>query len=80
EGITRDILNNWCKQTSWEQILNKRSTTWRVLTVQDQGKITHEKAAIELMITANSLIKRPIIEKDTQLLAIGFDEKQLNRL
>lgn len=80
QGITEYILKNWCKQVGWETILNKRSTTWRELTLTEQKTIVTEKAAIQLMLAANSIIKRPIIEKDKKIIAVGFNEQQLNTL
>lgn len=30
-GITAAKLNGWCKQVGWENLINKRGTTWRQL-------------------------------------------------
>ena len=35
-GITKQKLSDWCKQVGWEVLLNKKSTTWRSLTIGEQ--------------------------------------------
>ena len=69
-GITRDKLRQWCKQVSWEILLNRSGTTFKKLTDQDKHNITEAKA-IALMTEQPSMIKRPVLEIGTQLL-VGF--------
>ena len=78
EGITKEKLLKWSKKKNWEILLNKRSTTWRVLAVADQEKITDQEAAIALMMEHNSIIKRPVIEFGGELL-VGFNESEYKR-
>ncbi len=72
-GITASRLKNWSKQVGWENFLNKKSATWRGLSKEIQQAITTEKKAVELMLANNSIIKRPVIERDNQIIIIGFD-------
>lgn len=74
KGITEAKLKAWCKQVGWESLVNKRGTTWRKLDEATQKKITSEKVAIALMLEKTSVIKRPLIEEDGNVLALGFDE------
>ena len=78
EGVTKEKLVAWCKTVGWEVLLNKRSTSWRELTAAQQGKITNEAAAIEMMMKNNSIIKRPVIEYAKGLL-VGFNETAFNK-
>jgi Spx/MgsR family transcriptional regulator len=78
QGITKQKLEEWCKKLDWETIFNKRSTTWRQLPGAEQKKATSQSAAIKLMVENNSIIKRPIIEAGTNLLA-GFNENEIKR-
>ena len=73
EGIDKNKLTQWCSKVSWEILLNKKSTTWRSLSLSEQEKITSQSAAINLMIENTSIIKRPVIESGDKLF-IGFDE------
>lgn len=79
EGISKEKLTAWCKLTGWEILLNKKSATWRGLSPEEQSKITSQGAAIQLMKTQTSIIKRPVIEVDGKLL-VGFDTAILNNL
>ena len=77
DGIAADKLLAWSKVLGWEKLLNKRSTTWRSLKKDEQDKVVDEQSAIEMMLKNTSLIKRPVIEFEKELL-IGFDEKKLS--
>jgi arsenate reductase len=75
QGITADKLQSWCEQKGWETILNKRSTTWRSLPLETQEAITNQQKAVETMVANTSLIKRPVIELDGKVMAVGVNEK-----
>lgn len=70
---TRDLLLRWCAAFGWQDVLNRRGTTWRTLPPEEQQKVKDEASAIALMLAKPSIIKRPVIEERKQLL-IGFDE------
>ena len=74
KGITEAQLKGWSKQVGWESLVNKRGTTWRQLDEAVQKKITSEAAAINLMKDKTSVIKRPLIERDGKVIALGFDD------
>ena len=77
-GITNEKLTDWCKQAGWEVLLNKKSTTWRNLPLPDQEKIINQSAAIQLMMSNTSIIKRPVIEFENTLI-VGFNEPEINK-
>ena len=79
KGITATVLTNWCKQVGWEALINKKGATWRQLTPDIQASITTQKAAIALMIEKTSIIKRPLIEENGKILALGFDENEYKK-
>ncbi len=72
-GITKQKLKEWIKEVGVEKLLNKKSTTWRALTPEQQSAITTQTAAINLMAEKPSIIKRPVIETGSKLV-VGFDE------
>ena len=72
-GVKKEKLAEWCKAVGWEVLLNKKSTTWRSLSLEDQQKVTNEKMAIKLMIEYASIIKRPVIEMNNKII-VGFNE------
>ena len=79
KGITATQLTNWCKQIGWEALINKKGATWRQLPKEIQESITTQKAAIALMMEKTSIIKRPLIEEDGKILALGFDEAEYKK-
>lgn len=72
-GINKAKLEEWCKEVGWELLLNKKSTTWRSLSLEDQQKVTSEKMAIKLMVEYPSIIKRPVVEMNNKII-VGFNE------
>lgn len=76
EGINPATLKNWSSQVGWQILVNKKGTTWRGLEDATQAATTDQKKAIEVMIQNPSIIKRPVIETDGRILAIGFDEEK----
>jgi len=73
-GITEAKLREWSTQVGWESLVNKRGTTWRQLDEVIQKKVIDEKSAISLMMEKTSVIKRPLIEKNSKVVLLGFDE------
>lgn len=72
-GVSETKLKAWSKQVGWQQLVNKKGTTWRLLESATQETITTEKAAIALMKEKTSVIKRPVLETENGIL-LGFDE------
>lgn len=78
DGLNVDFLAKAEQQFGWENLLNKRSTTWRNL--DEQVKKTLEKpTALSVLVEYPTLIKRPIILQN-DIALIGFDEKQYTQV
>ena len=58
-----------------DKLINKRGTTWRKLSEEEQ-KSLDPKSALALIQRETSIIKRPIIHSGDQWL-IGYDEGAL---
>lgn len=80
KGISAEKLKAWSSEVGWEALVNKRGTTWRQLDESVQQSITNEKAAIALMMEKTSVIKRPLIERDGKIQALGFDESTYKKV
>ena len=78
-GITSAQLTSWSKQVGWEELINKKGTTWKLLGPEVQATITNQKAAIALMVEKTSVIRRPLIEQDGKIIALGFDEAEYKK-
>lgn len=72
-------LIEWQSLVPWEVILNKKGTSWRKISKEEQSKINNVAAANEALLANNSLIKRPIIEFNKQIL-VGFNEEEYLQL
>jgi arsenate reductase (glutaredoxin) len=75
ESVTKKLLTSWCKKIDWEILLNKKSATWRQLSKIDQEKLVDQQAAINIMLSHTSIIKRPVLLFDNHLL-VGFNEAE----
>lgn len=80
KGITAAKLKDWSKQVGWETLVNKKGMTWRKLDDAAKAKVTNLKAAIDLMTTQTSVIKRPLIEEDGKVITVGFDEAEYKKM
>lgn len=79
QGISKKKLETWCKAKGWEVIFNKRSTSWRGLPEAEQQKVVDEPSAIKVMLAGNSIIKRPVIEHNGNII-VGFNETEYKGL
>ena len=75
DGLDTQFLQQAEAQFGWENLVNKRSTTWRNL--DENVKNTLSKSTVFSVLAENpTLIKRPIILQDGKAL-IGFNEKNI---
>lgn len=69
-GIDRAHLDAWCREHSWETVLNRAGSTFRALP--DTAKANLDAAAaIELMLAQPSMIKRPVLDLGQRRI-VGF--------
>lgn len=75
-AVPLDCLQRWSAERGWSVLLNRRGTTWRKLSPHEREPLEREipdaAAALALMQTHSSLIRRPIIEF-ADGWTIGFD-------
>ena len=76
QGVPADRLDAWMNAVGWEALVNRQGTTWRKLDDTTKEGVNDEASAKALMLAHASLIKRPVIERDGQVLVVGFDEKK----
>lgn len=73
DGLNEDFLIKAEQQFGWDNLLNRRSTTWRNLDEQVK-KMLEKPTALSVLTTYPTLIKRPIILQD-DIALIGFNDK-----
>lgn len=69
-GIDRASLEKWCAEHGWQTVLNRAGTTFRKLSDAQKADLDQAKA-IDLMLAAPSMIKRPVLDLGDRTL-IGF--------
>ena len=74
QGLTGEQVLAWSRQLPWEQLLNKRGTTWRGLSADQQLSVTDAASAAALMAEHPSLVKRPVVAWPDGSLSVGFAE------
>jgi len=77
-GIEKARLEQWASRLGWGTLLNRAGTTFRKLPEADRLNLT-DKKAIALMLAQPSLIKRPVLEADGDIVA-GFRPEQYEKL
>lgn len=70
DGLDNELLSHFLQQFTLEELVNKRSTTWRQLTDQQKEALSHDS-----VLENPTLLKRPIIEIKGKLHVGYFPEK-----
>lgn len=80
QAIDKTTLANWVKQAGIDKVLNTKGTTYRNLSDAQKNQMKQDvDAALDMMIAQPSMIKRPIVISDNELI-IGFDEIAFEKL
>lgn len=80
QGISAEKLHEWCGVFGWEKVLNKKGTTWKKLSAEQQESVKDENSAVAVLLTNNSAIKRPVVEQNGKAVLISFDEELYSSL
>ena len=78
QGVDIAILQQAIAEHGWEQVINRRGTTWRALPDNVKETMTPE-TAIKAATENPSLIKRPLMVIGGKTY-IGFDEQNYKKL
>jgi arsenate reductase (glutaredoxin) len=74
DGVTAVLLRGWLTQVPREKLINRAGMTWRELSDAEKDAIHDDASAIALMLKKPAVIKRPVLEEDGRILAIGFNK------
>ncbi len=69
----KEVLIAAIKMHGWENVINRRGTTWRKLP-DDIKETMDQNKAVEQAAANPSMIKRPLLVQEDDIL-LGFDEK-----
>lgn len=70
DGLPPETVAGWLQQRPWEDLINRRSSSWKTLDESARSTMDGE-AAIAAACATPTLIKRPVLE-DENLLEFGF--------
>jgi arsenate reductase len=71
-GLDKTTVSAWLKEVPWEILVNKKGTTWRGLPDATKASVIDATSATVLMLENTSVIKRPVLCTNNQVL-VGFD-------
>jgi Spx/MgsR family transcriptional regulator len=76
DGLPEADLLRWMNERGWEKILNRASLTWRHFSDEDKLAVIDAQSALVLARKNPSVIRRPLLVRDAELVDIGFNEKR----
>ena len=79
QGLDAATLEAWFRLQPWSEFLNRRGTTWRKLSPEQQTAVHDEASAHALMLAQPSVIRRPIV-LHAQALHLGFSPEHYQRI
>jgi Spx/MgsR family transcriptional regulator len=74
QGVSDALLANWLAQVPHETLINRAGLTWRGLDDTTKSSITTKAAAIALMQSKPSVIKRPVLVSQNTIICVGFND------
>lgn len=78
DGLSPDLLDSWMQDPGWEQLINRRGTTWRKLPEKQRNTIEAETAR-DIMLANPAIIKRPVVDTGSAR-HVGFSADRFTRL
>lgn len=80
EAIDAKTVKKWLNAKGADVILNKKGTTWKKLSEEEQQTaLASEENLIQCLTAHSSMIKRPVLDTGSDLL-VGFDESAYRAL
>lgn len=70
DGLELAPVERWLVELGWEELVNRRGTTWRQLDANIRDRISATTAA-ELLLAHPTLIRRPVLEQGERI-HLGF--------
>ena len=78
DGLTDHLVKNWILKTGWEALVNKRSSSWRMLDNANKDGLS-DSNIVSILTEKPTLIKRPVVTYKDQII-VGFKEDQFGTL
>ena len=79
QGLPEKNLDTWLKELGWEAVLNRKGTSWRKLSPEEQLGVVSGATARPFLMANPSLVKRPVIEWQSSKgvkISVGFQPNE----
>ncbi len=77
QGIDAAQVREWLQELGWENLVNRRSTTWKQLD-PDVRENMDEDSALAAILEHPTLVKRPVLDTGSQRI-VGFKAASYER-
>ncbi len=74
DGVDKERLQRWLSSPLADLLTNRRSTTWRNLSLIEKAQ--SETDPLKILLQYPILLKRPILERHSRLLLVGFSANE----
>lgn len=71
DGLAPELVDSWLAALDWEQLINRRGTTWRKLD-ENVRENMDQASARAVMLENPSIIKRPLLDTGRERI-LGFN-------
>ena len=79
-GMPEAQLDNWLQQVGWENLINRKGTTWRGLDTATQASVIDAASAKRVILLNSSVVKRPVVQWQPSPVTVGFDAEAWKEL
>lgn len=77
-GLNTPLVNRWQDSINWQELLNRRSITWRKIPECDRNELNRDKARA-LLLHYPTVMKRPLLDLGSRIV-LGFSESEYESL
>jgi Spx/MgsR family transcriptional regulator len=78
DGLSEELVRGWLAEMDWQELVNRRSTSWKTLDAETRDTMDRDSALVEI-IRHPTLIKRPLLDTGKQRF-VGFSAETYQRI
>jgi Spx/MgsR family transcriptional regulator len=78
EGVSKSKIEEWDREVSMSKIINKSGLTYKKLSEEEKHSLESKDVAIALLIEKTSMIKRPLLEFEGEII-LGFNIEEWSK-
>ncbi|MCW1717650.1 ArsC family reductase [Pseudoalteromonas sp. A3] len=78
DGVNEQLVSEFAEHIDWEQLVNKRGTTYRALCDEQKQNLSKDNA-ITLLVEQPAMIKRPVLVNNNSY-HLGFKAAQYDEI